>query len=114
SIDLPKGEARIEMEKHISMAALQMALQEYPKYQLSEINVVPKPVTLEDTETKSWFASYKPILLIFSYIFTVSIIASYSSGSLEIMKAMQIFMTGFFLTFSFFKMLNLNAFAESY
>jgi hypothetical protein len=30
------------------------------------------------------------------------------------MKAMNIFMAGFFLTFSFFKMLNLNGFAESY
>lgn len=30
------------------------------------------------------------------------------------MQAMNIFMAGFFLTFSFFKMLDLNGFAESY
>jgi hypothetical protein len=30
------------------------------------------------------------------------------------MQAMNVFMAGFFLTFSFFKMLDLNGFAESY
>ena len=38
SVDLQKGEATINMEKHISTTELQLALKDYAKYQLSEKN----------------------------------------------------------------------------
>ena len=39
---------------------------------------------------------------------------SWQANAINYMVFMRIFMAGFFLTFSFFKMLNLKAFAESY
>lgn len=114
SVDLKNGTATIEMDQHISTATLIEALKEYPKYQLSE--TVPTPVlpTYEEEETRSWFATYKPILLIFGYIVSISGIAATSGNNFSTLQFMRIFMAGFFLTFSFFKMLDLNGFADSY
>ena len=116
SIDLAKGEAIIDMDRHIATDNLKGALKEYPQYQLSEDEhqqhaVAPIPV---EDETKSWIATYKPILLIFGYITGISLLVEYMHGEFILMRWMNHFMAGFFLVFSFFKLLNLKGFAESY
>ena len=66
---------------HIPTNVLQDALKEYPKYQLTEAeNYRDHATHVEtfDSEDHSWLAIYKPILLIFGYIFTVAIIAGFS------------------------------------
>jgi len=114
-IDLQKGEANVTMEKHISTTTLQAALKDYPKYQLTEKpHEYPAHLQEEDTEHKTWLQTYKPILLIFAYILAISVIAGYSSNGFHGMMAMRVFMAGFFLVFSFFKMLDLDGFADSY
>ena len=70
------------------------------------------PKTLPDT--KSWFSTYRPLLLVFFYITLVSGLAAYQVGHFEAMAFMRYFMAGFFLVFSFFKLLDLKGFAESY
>ena len=116
SIDLAKGEAIIDMEKHITTDDLKGALKDYPKYQLSEDEHqqhAVAPIPFED-ETKSWIATYKPILLIFAYITGIALLVEYMHGEFILMRWMNHFMAGFFLVFSFFKLLNLKGFAESY
>ena len=115
-IDLAKGEATIDMDKHIATDDLKGALKDYPKYQLSESNHQPQtPVpVLTEEETKSWIETYKPILLIFGYIITITLLVEYMHGEFVWMRWMNHFMAGFFLVFSFFKLLNLKGFAESY
>jgi cation transport ATPase len=99
--------ATITMNKHIPLSDLQQALD--PKYTISAIQ-------FNETEelAKSWFETYKPILLIFFYISLVVVLVQINSERFNIMMAMQYFMAGFFLVFSFFKFLNLKGFAESY
>lgn len=118
-INLEKGEADVTMDKHIQTSALQEGLKDYPKYQLTEQehpHTKPeKNIFGEHTEeSKSWIETYKPIFLIFGYITSVSLISSLWSGNFEFMTFMRVFMAGFFLTFSFFKMLDLKGFASSY
>ncbi len=115
-IDLPKGEATIEMNKHISTDDLKAALQDYPKYGLSETNDAYAMVDtgVETEAPRSWVATYKPILLIFAYITGVTLLLEYLDGVFAWMRWMNNFMAGFFLVFSFFKLLNLKGFAESY
>jgi copper chaperone CopZ len=114
-IDLPKGEASIEMARHIPTQNLQAALKDYPKYQLSEpvATPQPKPFLVED-EKRSWLETYKPILLVLGYILAITLLVEYSNGGFYWMRWMNHFMAGFFLVFSFFKLLNLQGFAESY
>ncbi|WP_345953120.1 cation transporter [Mucilaginibacter sp. PAMB04168] len=118
TVDLAKGEVTVEMDKHLNTATLQNALKDYPKYQLTDIPAaVASPIsgdTMGDGEQKSWLETYKPIVLIFFYITLVSIIAGSTLLGFDEMLAMRVFMAGFFLVFSFFKLLNLDGFAESY
>ena len=102
--------ATISMNKHIALSDLQEAIGgKESKYQISAIqhNEVAE-------QAKSWFEAYKPILLIFFYITMVTVLVQISNQTFDWMQAMRHFMAGFFLVFSFFKMLNLKGFAESY
>ena len=115
SIDLQKGEASIDMDKHIATEDLKAALKDYPKYQLSAATHQQHAVSaVADEEDKSWIATYKPVLLIFAYVTGISLLVEMGQGVFVLMRWMNHFMAGFFLVFSFFKMLNLKGFAESY
>lgn len=115
-IDLAKGEAQIEMDRHVSVSSFKSALQDYPKYQITEIQNRSKKIeeTTDETTQKTWFITYKPLLLIFTYILILSLLWSITKTGFDTRLAMRIFMSGFFLTFSFFKMLDLKGFVESY
>jgi copper chaperone CopZ len=63
---------------------------------------------------KSWLATYQPLLIIVAYILGVSLLIETQQASFEFERWMMHFMAGFFLVFSFFKMLNIRAFANSY
>jgi copper chaperone CopZ len=113
SIDLPTGTASITMAKHIPTPVLQDALKEYPKYQLSEAEVVhshEQPVE----ETKTWFQTYKPVLLVFAFITGITVLVQAKHGGFNFLHWMDDFMGGFFIVFSFFKLLDLKSFAENY
>lgn len=109
AVDVSKADnsATVTMEKHVALSAFQQALDS--KYQISPIH---HNEAVE--QTKSWVSTYKPILLIFFYISGVSLLLQAVQGQFNTMQWMRHFMAGFFLVFSFFKMLNLKAFAESY
>ena len=102
--------ATIEMSKHIPISEFQTALKQLdPKYSIDPINHSEIGV-----ETKSWLNSYRPILLVFFYILLVTLLIQYKCGVFDFQNWMRYFMAGFFLCFSFFKMLDLSGFADSY
>ena len=101
---------KITMEKHIPLFDFQKALGGTDsKYKIAALqhNEVAE-------QAKSWFETYKPLLLIFAYITIVTILIQIPNAHFNFMQWMQCFMAGFFLVFSFFKLLNLKGFAESY
>jgi len=99
--------ATVTMQQHISLSVLQDVLED--KYQISASQ---HNETLE--QTKSWFDTYKPVLLIFLYIFSATALIEITAEHFDGLRWMRHFMAGFFLTFSFFKILNLKGFKESY
>jgi cation transport ATPase len=113
-INLQSNEASVTMHHHIQTSALQNALKDYPKYQLTEQADHHNHIAItNDEETKTWFQTYKPILLIFGYIIVVTFLIELKNG-FNAMRWMNNFMGAFFLTFSFFKLLDVKGFAESY
>ena len=58
--------------------------------------------------------SYKPLLIIVLYLLGTTLLLEFSSGMFLIKTWMANFMAGFFLVFSFFKMLDIAAFAKAY
>jgi copper chaperone CopZ len=115
-IDLQNARADITMSRHIDTPTLQAALADYPKYSLTEAHQYHAPVQAFDFDEdakRPFFETYKPVLLIFGYVLLVSVLVSAVAG-FNWMTGMRIFMSGFFLVFSFFKMLDINGFADSY
>lgn len=112
NVEVSKDEnlATISMAHHVDLQDLQHALGgDSSKYQL-------KPISHSETleKTKSFLETYKPIFVIFSYVTSVALLSSWREGEVVWMVFMQLFMAGFFLSFSFFKLINLKAFTESY
>lgn len=96
----------ITMENHIPLERFKSVLPD--KYTITK-----KFVDLFE-EKKTWFQTYKPVLMVFFYITLVTMLIQASTLTFDIASWMRHFMAGFFLTFSFFKMLNLKDFASSY
>ena len=76
----------------------------------------PKNIATE-VASISWLATYRPLLLIIAYILGASVLVQIGMAGLASVSAsdtMRYFMAGFFLVFSFFKLLDINAFANAY
>ena len=114
-VDLKNGIAVVDTSTHIPTQQLQNALKPYPKFQLSELDTSMHH-TMQDQlseDSRTWLEIYKPVLLVFGYLLTITLLIEFVNG-FDWMGWMNNFMAGFFLTFSFFKLLNLKGFAESY
>jgi copper chaperone CopZ len=68
----------------------------------------------EEPDKKSLLAIYYPLLLVFGYLVGVVALLEVGAGSFDWMRAMGRFMGGFFLVFSFFKLLDLRGFVDSF
>ncbi|MCK0190706.1 MULTISPECIES: heavy-metal-associated domain-containing protein [Flavobacteriaceae] len=114
SVNLEKAEAEVTMSSHVATEALKKALPE--KYTLSEKdnkNVFQMTSqSLDATEQKSKLQQLQPLLLILFYIATASILLHYKNWDGN--AVMLDFMGLFFIVFSFFKMLDLKNFPESF
>ena len=84
-----KQTATISMDKHIVLSTFQNALDKKYSITAMEHNEVAE-------QAKSWFATYKPILLIFGYITTIAIIAAAHQNTFHWMQAMNVFYGRFF------------------
>ncbi|MGZ3938215.1 MAG: heavy-metal-associated domain-containing protein [Flavisolibacter sp.] len=110
-VQLSAPQATISMQKHIPLTQLQSALSKAGRYTISEADA---GMHLTKDAEASWFKTYKPILLIGAYLSVITLFVSVSSGNFSAEFWMSNFMAGFFLVFSFFKLLDLKAFADSY
>lgn len=99
--------ATISMEKHIALSVFQNALD-------SKYTIAAAEHNEKAEQAKSWLAIYKPVLLIFGYITGITLLIEWMQGEFLWIRWMNHFMAGFFLVFSFFKLINLKGFAESY
>jgi copper chaperone CopZ len=112
-IQLESPQARLHFHTVVNLEALQEVLSTAGNYVLSPIQSeqdVPLAESL-DSE-RSFFETYKPLLLIVGLLLLVT--GAIQWGSWDGMEWMRHFMAGFFLVFSFFKLLNVKGFAESY
>jgi copper chaperone CopZ len=114
AVNIEKAEAEVTMSIHVTTEVLKKALPE--KYTLSKKenkNVLEMASqSMEASEEKSKLHQLQPLLLILFYIATASVLLHYKNwdGS----GVMLDFMGLFFIVFSFFKMLDLKNFPESF
>lgn len=98
-----------------NIGTMNAALSEVGQYKLSLLTTAPQR---DEATGKSWLATYYPLLLILAFILLVSIGVQFSpmfnETAFDGMQWMMHFMAGFFLVFSFFKLLDIKGFANSY
>jgi len=114
SVNLEKAEAEVTMSNHVATEALKKALPE--KYTLSKKenkNIFQMTSqSVDETGQKSKLQQLQPLLLILFYIATASVLLHYNKWGAN--AVMLDFMGLFFIVFSFFKMLDLKNFPESF
>lgn len=94
--------SKADIERHVANAGFKV---------LDEITS-SAPTPLE--ERKSFLETYRPLLLVLGYLVGIVVLIEVTVGSFDWMRAMRNFMGGFFLAFSFFKLLDLNGFVDSF
>lgn len=113
-VQLQSPQATLEMSKHISTSNLQQAISKAGHYTITEadrgMTEAKHGVSNESQEGNSYF----PIFLIFGFIAGITLLIQITRYSFSWVQWMTHFMAGFFLVFSFFKLINVKGFAEGY
>lgn len=112
-VNLENAEVTVKTSEHISIETLQKALSD--KYQISEneeINVFKSTSDLKTEEKKSDLKQLFPLFLIFGYIIIAAILLN--NNPWDSNGFMLDFMGLFYVVFSFFKLLDLKGFPESF
>ena len=105
-VNLSEGIVNIKSEQLITEIDIAQLLNQYPKYKLIE------HANKENSKKTNSFTlkTYYPLLLIFLFLISIATWAS----NFKIPLFMSYFMGSFFLTFSFFKLLDLKGFQMSF
>ena len=108
-VDFKKQELVIISSEGLAHSTLQKLIPK--KYTISETGVNEKSLDKE-LEDKSKIQQLKPLLLIIFYITSASVLLHFKNWNWN--EFMLDFMGLFFIVFSFFKMLDLNGFSQSF
>lgn len=109
-VDLEKAEAEISMGKHVSLDILKSTLPK--KYTISEKGNYTSEMMSGEVSDKTKLQQLKPLLLIFLYLFSAAFLLNFKRWNTS--EAMLDFIGLFFIVFSFFKLLDLKGFPESF
>ena len=134
AVSLSPQEAVVSMANHVDTAVLDRAVRKAGAYSLTEevterrpqvidmmsshshhkADAVTAPMLAVDDLAEPSPTTYKPLLIILAFILGVTALVEIRMGGFDWMRAMSTFMAGFFLVFSFFKLLDVGGFANSY
>jgi cation transport ATPase len=112
-IQLSPPQASITMQKHLPVSTLQHAISKAGNFIIAEAVDSHHLDKNENQDSQGW-KLYWPLILVFSFITGIATIVSFRQGQFDWMDWMNSFMGSFFIAFSFFKLLDLKGFAESY
>ncbi|MFS4468552.1 heavy-metal-associated domain-containing protein [Maribacter sp. 2210JD10-5] len=110
AVNLEKSEAEVVMQKHIPLDRLKSVLPE--KYTISNTLRSVSDTVIDAPAEKSKLQQLKPLLLIFLYLFSAAFLLNFKDW--DTTSAMLDFMGLFYIVFSFFKLLDLKGFPESF
>lgn len=109
-IQVEKESGRVDYEHDVFLKNSDITnMLEWTKYSVSENMMLSW-----ETDVPVRLSTYIPLFTLFWYIVLFSLLAEYISWGFDVMRFMQHFMAGFFLCFSYFKLINLKEFALSY
>ncbi len=111
-VSLAPPQAVVTMTSHVNTPVLAQAVANAGHFVLTDGHEAAATLAAPTAEEEA--ASFRPIYLLFAYITGAATLMELVHGGFEPMRWMGAFMAVFFLTFSFFKMLDVRGFAEGY
>lgn len=114
-VTLNPPRATIAMTRHVPLSELNQAVRGAGSYSLSESPGTSTSVaTVDSTAVEGRPESLYPLFLIVGYLLGAIFLIAFVTGTWSLHALMNHFMGGFFLVFSFFKLLDLRGFAMAY
>jgi copper chaperone CopZ len=110
TVDYASSAAAVKMDKHVSTTLLNEAIKVAGDYRLED-KVETTTAASRAPEEKQ---SLTPLLVIVAYLVGGVILHAQQTGDFSSHSLMRIFMGGFFVLFSLFKMVDLSGFADGY
>lgn len=111
NINLHEPQGVIASTRELSIDNIQSALTVIGNYKIFEYH---EPEAIDIESDPSDLGTYKPLFMIVAFIFGFSFLSQFPFDNFSLMIWMRHFMTGFFVVFSFFKLLNIKGFADAY
>lgn len=112
-VDIASPEKTLTVEGNASADKIKAALHRGGYEVLGEIASEPAPA-VHDQSSVTPKTTYYPLALVAGFLVGVVALIEVRAGSFAWDRAMSNFMGAFFLTFSFFKLLDLQGFADTY
>ena len=112
NVTLSPPQATVEMSSHIPIEQFNEVLRKVGAYQLSNEEMLSEHTNA--SVKASWIQTYFPLILIAAYLIGGVLLKELSLSRFNLHTMMTNFMGGFFVVFSFFKLLDLKGFAEGY
>lgn len=109
-VTLQPPQAQLQTRAPLSDAAVNEWLKPLGKYRVP----VTAPVAITPDQPEKNAQTYRPLLILLAYLLLVIAAVSIMQGGFDLPMAMRLFMGGFFVAFSFFKMLDLRGFSDAY
>ena len=114
-VTLQPPRANVEMKRHVPLHDLNQAVAGVGAYSLGEMAEEDATHgTVEPAESHEQPESLYPLFLIVGYLIGAVLLVALATGHGSLNALMRHFMGGFFLVFSFFKLLDLRGFASAY
>lgn len=113
NVTLLPPQAAAQTRRALSNAELDSWLAPLGAYHVA-VEAAEKPAAPAPALPPPGAVTYRPLLILLIYLLAVTASALHSAGGWHTMLAMRVFMGGFFIAFSFFKMLDLRGFADAY
>lgn len=114
NVTLKPPRATVEMDTHIPEETLNQAVQAAGGYGLKRASIQEVKTMPSDAPEAENKESLYPLFLIVAYIAGTTALVAIATGDHSPHTLMRHFMAGFFLIFSFFKMLDLHGFSDAY
>lgn len=111
SVQLDRPQATLVTDRSVRLRTLREKLQAIGNYRI-EPQISYRAIG-EDAPQKT-LGTYKPLILIIAFITGISLLAQYPFAEFSGALWMRYFMAGFFIVFSFFKLLNIRGFVDAY
>lgn len=109
-VTLQPQQMRLQTRAPLSDKAVNDWLKPLGKYRVPVTASAPPASDLPQKNAQT----YRPLVILLAYLLLVIAAVSFMQGHFELPMAMRLFMGGFFVAFSFFKMLDLRGFSDAY